>query len=305
MMTRSTSGTGRKGILMLLLATAMLFPTGCIGTSQPCSSAAGPMSWQVSLSISAGPGTGTSARPGGATLRISSGGPGAPASVGLFSLGNADSSQANQGSFVAAPSSSSGGSSGSSSGGTDLGFLSGTGSSGSSSGDSSSGGSSSGTQGTVDAFGGKALNVPLINQNTGGGRYPGAYCGPTSVRMVLAYFGTKIDADTAASGVYTRGQGASHEGMAKKLRQYGVKADMTYSHNLSALQAAVGRGHPVIVNVRGNYGPRTTGGHIIVVVGFDGSGNPIINDPAGGGRHVCPKRLFVNAWNGLMIEASK
>ncbi len=298
---------------MVLLATATLIPTGCTGTAQPCSSTAAPMSWQVSLSISAGPGTGTSARPGGATVRISSGGPGAPASADLFSLGNADSSQANQGSFVAAPSSSSGGSSGSSSGsssggssaGTDLGFLSGTGSSGASSGESSSGGSSSGTQGTVDAFGGKALNVPLINQNTGGGRYPGAYCGPTSVRMVLAYFGTKIDADTAASGVYTRGQGASHEGMAKKLRQYGVKADMSSSRSLSALQAAVGRGHPVIVNVRGNYGPRSTGGHIIVVVGFDGSGNPIINDPAGGGRHVCPKRLFVNAWNGLMIEASK
>ncbi len=149
------------------------------------------------------------------------------------------------------------------------------------------------------------LDVPRINQNTGGGRYPRVYCGPTSVRMVLAYFGTKISADQAAKGVYIRGDGASHEGMAKKLRSYGVKATLTHTRNLASLKAAIDRGHPVIINVRGNYGPRSTGGHIIVVVGFDRSGNPIINDPAGGGRHVCPRRKFVNAWNGLMIEASK
>jgi uncharacterized protein YvpB len=157
----------------------------------------------------------------------------------------------------------------------------------------------------IKLAGGSALDVPRINQIKGGGKYPRAYCGPTSVRMVLAYFGTKIGADTAASGVYIRGKGASHEGMARKLRQYGVKATLTRTRNLTHLKAAIGRGHPVIINVRGNYGPRSTGGHIIVVVGFDGSGNPIINDPAGGGRHVCPKRKFVNAWNGLMIEASK
>jgi uncharacterized protein YvpB len=254
-------------ILMVFLAVSALLATGC---DEPRGGASSTQPVSAATSSPAAPSSATAATasPSGSTAGESSG-----FSLGdSFSFDRADSSQATQNSAS-----------------TGSGSVSGA----------------SGSQGTVEAFGGKALNVPLINQNTGGGRYPGAYCGPTSVRMVLGYFGTNIDAETAASGVYIRGQGASHEGMARKLRSYGLKANMTYTHSLASLQAAVGRGHPVIVNVRGDYGPRTTGGHIIVVVGFDGSGNPIINDPAGGGRHVCPKRKFLGAWNGLMIEASK
>ncbi|MBI2944529.1 MAG: C39 family peptidase [Candidatus Wallbacteria bacterium] len=166
--------------------------------------------------------------------------------------------------------------------------------------------------GSVPTAGGPLLKMPLINQRTGGGKYPGAYCGPTSVRMVLAQFGIEAGADEVALGkfgpgtpMYHKGEGSTHEGMATALKHYGLNANLEYSKNLSDLRAAVERGHPVIVNVEGNYGPFYTNGHIMVVVGFSANGDPIVNDPAGGVQRTIPKRRFLNCWQGLAIETWK
>lgn len=161
--------------------------------------------------------------------------------------------------------------------------------------------------------GGPLLSMPLINQNTGGGRYPGSYCGPTTCRMVMAYYGINKGADEVALGrygpgtpMYTPGNGSSWLGMSTALRHFGLKTNLTNSHSLSQLRQTVGKGHPVIVSIRGNYGAGfTTAGHITVVVGFTANGDPIINDSAGGKRRTVPAATFLRCWAGLFLEVSK
>lgn len=168
------------------------------------------------------------------------------------------------------------------------------------------------TRGTRRAAGGEGLlSMPLISQRKGGGKYPGAYCGPTSVRMVLAHFGIKAGADEVAlkdygaGPMYVKGEGSTHAGMAAALKHYGLNAELGHSRSLSTLRAATAKGHPVIVNVKGNYGPFYTEGHILVVVGFTADGDVIVNDSAGGVRRTLDKRRFLNTWQGLAIEVSK
>ncbi|MBI3891230.1 MAG: C39 family peptidase [Candidatus Wallbacteria bacterium] len=168
------------------------------------------------------------------------------------------------------------------------------------------------TGGSTPASGGPLLQMPLINQNTGGGTYPGSYCGPTTVRMVLAYYGIQAGADEVALGhfgpgtpMYQRGEGSTHEGMATALKHYGLNANLEYTHSLADLRASIDKGHPVIVNLEGNYGPFYTNGHITVVVGFSENGDPIINDSAGAVQRTIPKRRFMNCWQGLAIETWK
>ena len=167
--------------------------------------------------------------------------------------------------------------------------------------------------GSQPVAGGPLLNMPLINQNTGGGSYPSGYCGPTTCRMVLSYYGIRnTTADQIALGhygpgtpMYQRGQGSTHAGMASALRHFGLNADLTYTHSISALRSAVSKGHPVIINLHGNYGPFYTDGHITVVVGFTENGSAIINDSAGGVRRTIPASVLARTWNGLFIEVSK
>ncbi|MBI4871655.1 MAG: C39 family peptidase [Candidatus Riflebacteria bacterium] len=161
--------------------------------------------------------------------------------------------------------------------------------------------------------GGSLLNMPLLNQNTAGGSYPGGYCGPTTVRMVMGYYGMRnTTADQIALGrygpgtpMYRRGMGSTHEGMSSCLRHFGLRTNLTYSHSLAALRSKVSEGHPVIINLHGNYGPFSTEGHITVVVGFTRDGSAIINDSAGGVRRTIPAGVLMRTWNGLCLEVWK
>jgi ABC-type bacteriocin/lantibiotic exporter with double-glycine peptidase domain len=105
--------------------------------------------------------------------------------------------------------------------------------------------------------------------------------------------------------MYQQGQGSTHQGMSSCLRHFGLNTQLTYTHNISALRSAISRGHPVIINLRGNYGPFYTAGHITVVVGFTANGSAIINDSAGGVRRTIPASVLARTWNGLFIEVSK
>ena len=129
--------------------------------------------------------------------------------------------------------------------------------------------------------------------------------------MVLEYFGVRKHVNECARGVYVNGSGASHQGMLNKLKSNGLSgSSMHYGKSLSWLKQQTDGGRPVIVNVKGNYGPRSTNGHIIVVTGVDSNGNVTINDPAGGRRHRVNGATFNRAWKngsggGLAIVASR
>ena len=153
---------------------------------------------------------------------------------------------------------------------------------------------------TPSADGG--LPVPLYNQNNvGAGSNGGRYCGPTSVKMALEYYGIRHDVNTIGSAVMTPSSGASHQGMLDYVQGAGLTGStMEYGVSLDWMKAQTDAGKPVLASVRGNYGPRSTNGHIVVVVGVTQTGNVIINDPAGGNRVEVDGATFMRANRGRM-----
>jgi hypothetical protein len=139
----------------------------------------------------------------------------------------------------------------------------------------------------------KSLSVPGCSQML----YPGGgevWCSPTSVAMVLGYYAgdtsTSCPANvrSAVSGVYDRiykGHGNWPFNTAYAAN-HGMEAYVTRFASLSQAEQWIAAGVPVIMSVSWAR-ERLTGapipssnGHLIVLVGFDPSGNPIVNDPA-------------------------
>lgn len=107
---------------------------------------------------------------------------------------------------------------------------------------------------------------------------PGATCQNTSIAMVLNYIKpkNKIRPDDVTAK-YGNQLGQEPEGVAQILRNYGVKASSTKSASLDTLKKQLSLGRPVIIN-----GYFTTGGHVLLVTGYDKAKDEfIVNDPAG------------------------
>lgn len=138
------------------------------------------------------------------------------------------------------------------------------------------------------------LPVPLYAQPDG------RTCGPTSVKMAMEYFGIQSTVAENSKGVLGKG-GASHQGMLDKLHSNGLTGSkMDYGVSLAWIKQQTDSGKPVLASVKGNYGPRSTNGHIVCIVGVTPDGNVIINDSAGGKRVVCKGSTFMRANSGRM-----
>lgn len=140
---------------------------------------------------------------------------------------------------------------------------------------------------------GTVLDVPEISQNS----YPpdgGVWCSPTSVTMVMNYWAAKknlpewtTDVRKTAAGVYDvtfGGTGnwvfnAAFAGCRAGLIAYVQRMD-----GYREIEKWIARGVPVILSIDNNilHGWNNPGnaGHLIVCVGFDHEGNPVVNDPA-------------------------
>ena len=157
--------------------------------------------------------------------------------------------------------------------------------------------------GKRDADGG--LAIPVMDQNNIGAKYPDGFCGPTSCKMVLAYYGIDRDINFlglanvgGATPVYHTGVGAGHQAMLDMLRYCGLKNSyMTHGQSLDWLRQQTANGTPVIVSVAGDYGAGFhTDGHILAVAGVTASGDVILSDSAGGHRRTVNGSMFYNAW---------
>ena len=138
------------------------------------------------------------------------------------------------------------------------------------------------------------LRVPECSQMV----YPDGgevWCSPTSVAMVLNYWQGQSGAcaagvRAAVSGVYDRiydGHGnwpfnAAYAYAAGR----GLEAYVTRFTSLAQAEEWVAAGVPVIMSISWRRGELAgapvpvSNGHLVVLVGFDTRGNPIINDPA-------------------------
>lgn len=174
------------------------------------------------------------------------------------------------------------------------------------------------------------LNVPyasqMIHRGHHGGRYGAggeAWCSPTSVSMVLRYWGR---GPTAAGYAWT----GEKEGFVDHAARYtidrryggtgnwpfntayaglfGLDAFVTRLYDLRDAERFVQAGIPVVVSVAFGKGGLTgapissTAGHLMVIRGFTRDGRVIANDPAGSSstaqqvRRVYQRAQFERAW---------
>ena len=137
--------------------------------------------------------------------------------------------------------------------------------------------SSGGTPGAVNISGDKVvLDVPKNYQGTVNTPAPWSSCGPTSLSMVLGFYG-KGDPQVLVTDLYkisgcTQANGTGHDGLAKAAKQYGMtNAQWHYSVDQNFCREQLKAGKPMICHVKGHY---------VVMKGMDANGNVILNDPA-------------------------
>lgn len=154
------------------------------------------------------------------------------------------------------------------------------------------------------------LPVPAYSQEIHAKQYPQyggggeAWCSPTSTQMVIEYWGRALSADAlawvdpsyadpqidhAARSTYDaayRGTGNWPFNTAYAAT-FGLDAFVTQLRSLTEAEQFVRGGIPLVASIASK--PREldgflfdggTNGHLVVIVGFDGADNPIVNDPA-------------------------
>ncbi len=124
---------------------------------------------------------------------------------------------------------------------------------------------------------------PWASVDYGGGKnISQAGCGPTSAAMLLSSVtGQEITPTQAAqysmdTGHRIIGNGTDWSFFNDIGSQYGVQ--FTQTADYTQLQSALANGMPAVLSGKGA-APFTKGGHFVMAVGLDSSGNVIINDP--------------------------
>jgi hypothetical protein len=160
------------------------------------------------------------------------------------------------------------------------------------------------------------INVPECSQMV----YPDGgevWCSPTSTSMVLAYLdGYAGECEprvrAAVTGVYDwiydgHGNWPFNTAYAAAQGYEGYVARFT---SLARAEDYVAAGVPVIMSIAWGKGDLTgadinsTNGHLLVLVGFDGNGNPIVNDPASPDDPSVQKTYLRSEFEPLWLEAS-
>ena len=174
------------------------------------------------------------------------------------------------------------------------------------------------------------LPVPPLSQEVHARQYPQwggggeAWCSPTSTEMVIEYWGRGPTADDlawvdpgyadpsvdfAARSTYDaayRGTGNWPFNTAYAAR-FGLDAFVTQLRSLAEAERFVRAGIPLVASIAAHPGELDgflfaggTSGHLVVIVGFDAAGNPIVNDPAAwtnaSVRRVYDRAQFERVW---------
>ena len=166
----------------------------------------------------------------------------------------------------------------------------------------------------------KVLDVPQRSQMI----YPGGgevWCSPTSTSMILAYYGVKISVPEAAKATYD----AAYDGTGNWpfntafAAEQGLRAVVTRLPSLADAERYLAAGVPLGVSLGWKKGELpgaaipASSGHLMVLVGFDAVGDPVLNDPAAPSdaevRRSYPRAAFEKLWlthsGGLVYLISK
>lgn len=162
----------------------------------------------------------------------------------------------------------------------------------------------------VRAAWGKELKVPEKAQNN----YPGGsvLCSPTAVSMLLNRMGEKLDRPDLKLDVPevqalvhdpTYGGTGNWPFNTAAAGSFGsIQSFVTRLNNISEAERFIVAGLPIAVSVDYKKLLQKTwdgdGGHLMVLIGFTSTGDPIINDPARKEqvRQIYPRARFIESW---------
>lgn len=155
----------------------------------------------------------------------------------------------------------------------------------------------------------RRLDVPFLTQRGQAARYAGRSCSPTCVAMVLGYYGVEVTPEKVGDLVYDPAHAlfGNWPRAVQGAFMFGVGGHLERFSDWHAVRACIARGRPIIASIRFYPPQRITGapysetdGHLLVVTGFDGSGNVCVNDPAhpsaATGRARYPRTDLEQAW---------
>lgn len=154
---------------------------------------------------------------------------------------------------------------------------------------------------------GRVVDVPKRSQML----YPDGgevWCSPTSVSMILAQHGVNVTVPQAARGTFDRAYNGTGNWPfnAAYAGSLGLRAFVTRLPSLAEAERYTGAGVPLAVSLGWKKGElpgapiSSSDGHLMVLVGFDAAGNPVLNDPAAptneGVRRTYPRAAFERLW---------
>lgn len=158
------------------------------------------------------------------------------------------------------------------------------------------------------------LAVPERSQQVEDPSIAGLICSPTSVGMVLAYYGVHRPTAEVAAGVRDHQGGETYGNWpfnTAYAAAHGLPATVRHFAGLAAVEAELRAGHPVILSVAWDEGELpdapipSSSGHLIVATGVDAQGDFYVNDPAadpGQGQAVArlyPRAHLARAFRGI------
>ena len=177
---------------------------------------------------------------------------------------------------------------------------------------------------------GRVLDVPALSQRVHAGNCPQwggggeVWCSPTSIAMVLAYWGTGPDAEAISwvdpgypdPSVYhavrhcwdhAYGGAGNWSFNAAYAARFGLRTFVTRLRDLAEAETFIAAGIPLVASLtvdpaRLAGAEYDSNGHLVVVAGFTAGGDVVVNDPAAQDlatlRRVYRRAEFERAWVG-------
>ncbi len=133
-------------------------------------------------------------------------------------------------------------------------------------------------------------------------------CSPTSLSMLLDFWGRRLKTISVADGVRDRGSGLFGNWTLNVAyaAMHGLRGRVARMDSMEELQEEIAAGRPVVVTIAFEPGElqgapiRRTPGHLLVVAGFTRKGEVVAYDPAAPSRltvrRVYPREDFYLAW---------